>query len=121
MFGRNAVECSNAGVVLIVFILYTEIEPNILIIGMDDRYVARNEYNASLGVVAGDRIFYITKLFFYPSPDLLVELGFAKIRLSGIGVADVVFGIERQPAVLCKCAGARREQCEKNQMFQVGS
>jgi hypothetical protein len=87
---------------------------------MYDWYVARNENDACLGVVAGDCIFDITKLFLNPSPDLLMELGFTEFGLSGIRVADVVFGIERQPAVLCKCAGSGREQCEKNQMFQVG-
>ncbi len=85
---------------------------------MDDRYVACNEDNACLGVIACNRILRVPELLVDPCPDLLVELRAAGPWLPGVGVADAVFGIERQPAVLCESVGGRSEQREKKQMFQ---
>ncbi len=85
---------------------------------MNDGYVAGNEYDACLCVVAGNRIFRIPEFLIDPRPNFLMKFCFTEFGLSGVGVADIVFRIERQSAVLCECVGSGCEQREKDQMFQ---
>lgn len=118
MLCGDAIERCNAGVILIILVLNTEIEPDILVVRMNDRNVAGDEYDACLGVVAGDRILRISKLPVDPRPDFLVEFRLGQPGLPGIGVANVVFRIEWQFAILCESVGRRCEQRAKKQMFQ---
>lgn len=85
---------------------------------MDYGNVAGNQYSTCLFVVTRQCILKVSELVNDPIFNPLVQLGLGKFGLAGVGIADIIFGIERQSAVLRKGAGGCEKQQKKKEISQ---